>query len=90
MNVKEFRENINNLDPKYDNCEVIMQKDAEGNGFSPLYGCDINAIYVADTTYSGEVLDSEWSHEDAAFESEAEWEKFKKEKPRCLILWPIN
>lgn len=33
--------------------EVIMQKDAEGNGYSPLSNVDLGR-YLADTTWFGE------------------------------------
>jgi hypothetical protein len=36
------------------NMPVILAKDAEGNGFSPLYVADTEH-YVANTTYSGEL-----------------------------------
>ncbi len=34
---------------------VILQKDSEGNGYSPLSGLDDLAVYVADNDYRGEV-----------------------------------
>lgn len=33
---------------------VIMQKDAEGNGYSPLYDVEADAVYVAESTWSGD------------------------------------
>lgn len=51
MTVKELIEELSKLEPDR---QVILQKDAEGNGYSPL--CDIdNAAYVADSTWGGEV-----------------------------------
>lgn len=38
--------------------EVVMSRDAEGNGFSPLEQMTIG-WYVAETTWSGEFSDEE-------------------------------
>lgn len=37
---------------------VVLAKDAEGNGYSPLAEAS-DAYYFADTTWSGEVMDSD-------------------------------
>ena len=68
--------------------EVVLQKDAEGNGYSPLAGVDPDAVYIPDSTWSGEVYSMEWSADDACM-SDDEWEEIKS-KPRALILWPVN
>ena len=34
---------------------VVLQKDAEGNGYSPAAGAEM-ARYAAETTYSGNVV----------------------------------
>ena len=62
MKVSELIEALQEMDP---DSLVIMQKDSEGNGYSPLAGADPNGIYVADSTYSGEVYDAEWTADDA-------------------------
>lgn len=85
MKVKELIEVLQELDPEM---ECIMQKDSEGNGYSPLAGADPDGIYIAETTWSGEVYDSNWSAEDADMDEE-EWEVMLK-KPRCLVLFPVN
>ena len=41
--------------------EVICQKDSEGNGYSPLAGVDADVIYEADSTWSGEVISTDWT-----------------------------
>ena len=68
--------------------EVIMQKDAEGNGFSPLEGCDEFAIYVPDSKYSGKVYDTCWS----ATENRMDEDKFTKlhNLEKCFVLYPVN
>lgn len=85
MKVKKLRKILKKL-PK--NMEIIIQKDSEGNGYSPLYGADSNAVYIPDTDYSGEVYDLDWSAEDADM-SKKKWKKVKKNK-KALILFPRN
>jgi hypothetical protein len=85
MNVKELKKLISNLP---DEMEVVLQKDAEGNGYSPLSGADSNAVYIAETTWCGDVYSMEWSADDACM-SDEQWENIKA-KPRTLILYPVN
>lgn len=85
MNVKELKAVLETLP---DDMEVILQKDSEGNGYSPLSGADPNSIYVPDSTYSGDVYSLEWSASDACM-TEKEWEEFCK-KDKALILYPTN
>lgn len=51
MNVKDL---INLLSAYNPDLEVVLQKDSEGNGYSPLSGA-APAYYEADSTYSGSV-----------------------------------
>lgn len=85
MNVKELREALDGLP---DEMQVILQKDAEGNGYSPLSDVDPEAIYVPDSTWSGDVYSLHHTAEDNCME-EDEWEKMKQ-GPRALILCPVN
>jgi len=85
------RELINQLEniPVSDNTLIVLQKDAEGNGYSPLSGCE-RAIYIAEETWWGEVYNPDWSSEDAGLE-EDEWEQLKTEKDKqCIVLWPVH
>jgi hypothetical protein len=86
MKVAELIAELQQLPPDAD---VILQKDSEGNGYSPLSVVDGSAIYVADSTYSGDVYSTEWTAEDACM-SESEWEDFKNSNQRCVILAPVN
>ena len=85
MKVKELRAILSALP---DEMKVILQKDGEGNGYSPLSGADSDAIYLEDSTWSGEVYDTSWTAEEACMD-EPGWESFKQ-RPRCLILYPVN
>lgn len=60
--------------------EIILQKDAEGNGYSPLVGGE-RGYYVADSTYSGEVYTPE-DLEDG--------ENVPPDWKPVLVLWPVN
>lgn len=85
MNIKELKEVIANLP---DEMEVILQKDSEGNGYSPLYCADPDSVYIPDSTWSGYVYSMDWTAEDACMNDE-EWEDIKS-KPRSLVLCPVN
>jgi hypothetical protein len=55
---------------------IVMSKDAEGNGFSPL--SDVSAThYMADTTWSGECHDQD----DGAGDEDG---------VGVVCLWPVN
>lgn len=52
MKVKELKKLLEGVD---DERIVIMQKDGEGNGYSPLDNIDSNSVYIPDSSWSGEV-----------------------------------
>ena len=85
MNVKELKEQIANLP---DDMEVVLQKDAEGNGYSPLSGADPDAVYIPNSTWSEDVFSMDWTADDACM-TDDEWNAIKS-KPRALILYPVN
>lgn len=85
MKVKDLIRELQLIDPELD---VIIQKDSEGNGYSPIAGTDENCIYIAETTWYGDVYDSTWTADDADM-GEEEWAKIL-EKPRCVVLYPVN
>ena len=85
MTVKELKEAIALLP---DDMIVIIQKDSEGNDYSPLREADTDCVYIAETTWYGQVYPINWSAEDADMEDE-EWEEIKS-KPRVLVLAPVN
>ena len=85
MKVCELIENLSKLDPQ---SELVMQNDAEGNGYSPLAGIDSNAWYVAENDYSGQVYSERWSAEDCDLE-EDEWKEMRQQR-KCVVLFPVN
>lgn len=80
MTVKELIEELQKMDPAK---LVVMSSDAEGNGYSPLEGADDTRLYVADTTYSGEVYNDEPEDPD---DDEADL----SESVPCVVLFPVN
>lgn len=86
MKVSSLIKQLNTCDP---NSEVIVQKDGEGNGFSPLSCVSKNAIYIPESTWSGEVFSLGWSAEDCCLE-EDEWKQMKITHKPVIILVPIN
>lgn len=85
MKVKDL---IKELKTYNQEAEIILQKDAEGNGYSPLAGGDNQCVYIPDSTWSGEVhslLDSA----DENCMKEDEWQEIKK-KGACVVLYPVN
>lgn len=85
MTVKELKAILAHLP---DEMEVIMQKDIEGNGYSPLNEVDGGMIYIPETPWSGEVLDPAWDAEDVDID-EDEWEEIR-EVPKVVVLIPAN
>lgn len=85
MKVKELIDLLEKCDPR---AEVIMQRDPEGNGYSPLSVVDGDAVYVPDTDWSGEVYSTDWSADDAAMDEE-DWADLMDE-PRCVVLAPLG
>jgi len=62
MTVAELIEQLKAVDPER---LVVLQKDSEGNGHSPL--CDFwPGTYIADSTYSGEAFMEKLTLEDRA------------------------
>lgn len=85
MNVKDLKELIKNLP---DDMEVILQKDSEGNGYSPLDDVDSNCVYIAESTWSGDVISLDWTAEEACMTDE-EWAETQT-KTKSLVLSPVN
>lgn len=85
MNVKQL---ISKLVCLPDEMEVILQKDAEGNEFSPLNNVDTESVYIPYSDCSGEAYSVHSSAEDECM-SEKEWEEVL-ENTKVLILYPMR
>lgn len=86
MKVRELIEVLQQMDPER---VVVLQKDGEGNGYSPCDGVDDNAAYSPDSTWSGSVRRQKLSAADckAGFTKE---DLAPKGAQPCVVLWPVN
>jgi len=86
MKVKELKERLKGID---DNMPVILQIDPEGNGYHVLHYVDPDCVTEAvDLYFVEDIYSTQWSYEEAGFENEEDWEDFKKENIKCLVLAP--
>lgn len=84
MNVKELIDYLLGFDPE---TEIIIQKDSEGNGYSPLAGAE-DGFYVPDSTWSGEFYSPDYTIEDTLLDDE-EFEAMRN-RPRSIVFYPVN
>jgi hypothetical protein len=84
MKVKALKKLLENVD---DNRIVILQKDSEGNGYSPLAGVDDELNYLADSTWSGEVKYAKLTPE---LIKQGYGEEDCGDGEPALVLFPIN
>jgi hypothetical protein len=90
MKLKELKEMLNELPEEMNGCEVILQKDGEGNGYSPLAGVDSESVYVPDSIWGGEAYHKESTADDNLMEKDY-WEELKNNpENRAIILWPVD
>lgn len=84
MTVKELIAKLQQVEPDR---IVILQKDSEGNGYSPLSGIDDNAVYQPETTWRGEVKMQELTDE---LRRQGYSEEDTGDGQPCLVLYPVN
>lgn len=84
MRVKELIEELLLLDGE---AQIYLQVDPEGNGYSPLAGCDHDVIVV---NYGREitVYDTNATAGDHCLD-EDEWQELLTSHPRDVIFWPM-
>lgn len=70
-----------------DDAPVIIQKDAEGNRFSPALGAE-EGMYLANSEYSGEIYPT--PEEIAASDEYTEEDEAPEDAVRAIVLWPVN
>lgn len=89
MKVKELKKYLEKCN---DEDLVILQKDEEGNGYSPLAGADNNSVYTPDSTWSGEVSYKKLTPKlkKDGFSSEDVKKIGEDGTVACVVLWPIN
>ena len=86
MTLAELRAQLDALNLP-DDTPVILAKDAEGNGFSPLVEAD-PGMYAADTTWSGEHYLTE--EQRLAKEQPDDWFQAPDDAVPAVFLWPTN
>jgi hypothetical protein len=65
--------------------KVVMAKDAEGNGFSPLAAAG-EGMYWATSTWSGEVFQTP----EAVAAEPGQWSAAPDDAERVVVLDPVN
>jgi hypothetical protein len=68
-----------------DDTPVILARDAEGNGYSPVAGAD-ELLYDAESTYSG----SMYATPEMRAAEPDEWSEAPDSAVRAVFLWPTN
>lgn len=87
MKVKELKKLVAAIPAELNDVVVLVQADAEGNGYDTLRGVDTGALVVIHGYREIDVYDNDWSADDAGMTDE-EWEDFKKEAQRAVIIFP--
>lgn len=85
MTVQELIDQLNAIEDK--TRIVIMQKDSEGNGYSPLEDMDDNCTYVAESTWHGDVGIEHLTDE---LRRRGFTEEDQNGGVPCLVLGPVN
>jgi len=65
--------------------KIILQKDAEGNGYSPLADA-AERMYAPDSTWSGEIYQTP----EAVAAEPGEWSAAPDDAERVIVLGPVN
>jgi hypothetical protein len=86
MTVQELMNRLTKCDP---NDLVVMARDSEGNGYSPLGGIDTSSAYESETTWCGYIRLRELTHEliDAGYSEE---DVASSDAQPCVVLYPVN
>ena len=84
MTIKELIEKLQSEDP---NRLVVIQKDSEGNGYSPLHSVE-RAAYIPYNTWSGEAGLESLTPEDK--EQRYTQEDISVDGLSALIMVPVN
>ena len=86
MTIDELRQQLAELDLPGDT-PVILSKDAEGNGFSPLVEAE-TAMYAADSTWSGERYMTDQQRQETG--TPDDYDAAPDDAVPALFLWPTN
>ena len=86
MTVRELRKLLMFIDSDMDDCTVYIQGDDAGESFANVKGIDQNIIIIEEEKEII-VYDISCKHSDVDMTLK-EWNKFKKENARSLIIHP--
>jgi hypothetical protein len=87
VRLADLRAALAKLDHLPDDTPVVLAKDAEGNGFSPLVEAE-HAMYRAETTWSGERYLTE--EQRLAEDEPDDWSEAPDDAVPAVFLWPVN
>lgn len=87
MTLAELRAQLAKLDHLPDDTIVVLAKDAEGNGHSPLDSAE-EGMYWAETTWSGEHYLTEEKR--LAKTDPDDWSPAPVDAVSAVFLWPTN
>jgi len=83
MKVRDLVKSLNSVSLDILDYDVMMASDSECNNIYPLTSADITEGILIE----GEFYDPEWSADEADMDPE-EWERVKKNSPRCIVFIP--
>lgn len=89
MNVGELKALIKDMPDEW---SVILQRDAEGNGYSPADGGE-EGLYLADTDWSGTAYNTHDKVTQMIAEHPCYWsdeDRAPEDAVPALVLWPVN
>lgn len=84
MTLAELRAQLDALNLP-DTTPVILARDAEGNGYSPVAQVD-DAMYEAESTYSGQL----YATPGMRAAEPGEWDEAPDSAVPAIFLWPTN
>lgn len=87
LTLGELRKQLAELEHLPDSTPLVMAKDAEGNGFSPLNDLE-EGMYLALTTWSGEHYLTEQQRQSK--DCPDDYDEAPEEAVHAIFLWPVN
>lgn len=85
--VRDLRERLVGLP---DDLPVILEKDAEGNGYSPLASISYPHYFQEESSWSGYLLDSKEDFVSDPDDPTDTYEDYIKDSVKCVVLGPVN
>ena len=86
MTVKQLIEQLKKCDPE---AELIIQEDAEGNYYSPLY-CIDKGYYIPENTWNGKFISKDYIGKKDYEEETGEYYCNQDKAKNSVVLAPVN